>query len=230
MTLSYLKAGRLKQWLGRPDSPAFLRECKALFDKAFGERSDNLPAASAFGPVPDHLKAVIRGTRIALRATHIMNGVVYSRSLTHIGNSLVVFYPGGNQSSCSVPGSIQYIVFYPNHDVVFVVQRQVAASPRQLDPFADYPHFPARMYSNSLSPKLEIVQPDWVVSHYARWALDNDLAVVLTLSQVCSSPCCSPVSDWFDTRIDFPQKSPDLEVAIGRWVGNEFLGTLFFKF
>ena len=34
MILSYLKAGRLKQWLGRPDCPAFLQECNALFDKA----------------------------------------------------------------------------------------------------------------------------------------------------------------------------------------------------
>jgi hypothetical protein len=191
MTLSYLKAGRLRQWLGRPDSPAFLRECKTLFDKAFGQRSYSLPAASAFGPVPDHLKAVIRGTQIALRATHIVNEVVYSRSSTHIGNSLVVFYPGGNRSSCPVPGSIQHIVLYPNHDVVFVVQRQVSAPPSQLDPFADYSHFPARIYSNSLSPKLEIVRPDWVVSHYARWAFDKDLAVVLILSRVCS--CCSPI-------------------------------------
>ena len=134
MTLSYLKAGRLKQWLGWPDSPAFLRECKALFDKAFGERSDNHPAASAFGPVPDHLKTVIRGPQIALRATHTVNGVVYSRTSTHIGNSLVVFYPGGNHSSCPVPGSIQHIVFYSNHDVVFVVQRQVSAPPGQTRP------------------------------------------------------------------------------------------------
>jgi len=171
MTLSYLKAGRLKQWLGQPDSPAFLRECKALFDKVFGERSDNLPAASAFGPVPDHLKPVIRGTQIALRATHIVNGVIYSRSSTHIGNSLIVFYPGGNRSSCAVPGSIQHIMFYSNNVVVFVVQRQVSAPPSQLDPYADYPHFPAQIYSNSLSPKLEIVRPDWVVSHYARWAI-----------------------------------------------------------
>jgi len=64
MTLSYLKAGWLKQWLGQQDCPAFLWQCEVVFDKAFHKSSVNdCPAASA------------------------------------IGNSLVAFYPGGNESS-----------------------------------------------------------------------------------------------------------------------------------
>ena len=134
MTLSYLKAGRLKQWLGRPDCPAFLRECKALFDKAFRTKSDNpCPAASAFGPVPQHLKAIVHGTKVALRVTHIINGIVYSRCSTHIGNSLVMFYPGGDRSLSPVPGSIQHIVTYTTQDVVYVVQRQGLTTPDQHD-------------------------------------------------------------------------------------------------
>lgn len=200
MTLSYLKAGRLKQWLGRPDCPSFVRECKALFDKALGKKSDNPSLApSAFGPVPQHLKAIINATKIALRATHIMNGVVYSRCSTHIGNSLVMFYPGGNRSLSPVPGSIQHIITYTNQDVVFVVQRQLLATPNLHDPYADYPQFPARIYSNSLSSSLEIVYPDWVLSHYARWAIHKNHAVVMILSRVCLIFHIF-ASDWLYTR------------------------------
>ena len=109
MTLSYLKAGRLKQWIGRPDCPAFLQECKILFNKAFGRKSNDCPP-SAFGPVPEPLKAMVHGIQIALRATHVVNGIIYSHCSTHVGNSLVVFYPGGNRSLPPVPGSIQHIV------------------------------------------------------------------------------------------------------------------------
>lgn len=185
MALSYLKASRLKQWLGRADCPAFLRECKTIFDKAFGKRSsDNRPATSAFGPVPDSLKGVITGTKVALRARHVVDDVVYSRSSTHVGNSLVTFYPAGNQSLSPVPGSIQHVVVYPNQDVLYLVHRQLPAAPGLVDPYAEYPHFPARLYSNALSSDLEVVRPDWVLSHYARWAIDKEHVVVLILSRV----------------------------------------------
>jgi len=132
-----------------------------------------------------------------------MNGIVYSRCSTHIGNSLVMFYPGGNQSSSPVPGSIQHIITYTNQDVVFVVQRQGSAAPDLHDPYADYPHFPARIYSNSLSSNLEIVSPDWVLSHYTRWAIDKDHAVVMILSRVYHILFCVIfVSDLLYTRID----------------------------
>ena len=207
MTLSYLKAGRLKQWLGRPDCPAFLQECKNLFDKAFGRKlkSNDCPP-SAFGPVPEHLKAVIRDTQIALRATCVVNGIVYSRCSTHVGNSLIAFYPGGDRLLSPVPGSIQHIVIYPNQDVVFVVQRQVPAAPGLFDPYADYPHFPAQIYCNSLSPTLEILQPDWVLSHYGRWAIDKERAVVMILLHVrLFLPLVS--SFLTDTRIDYVMQS-----------------------
>ncbi|KJA13345.1 hypothetical protein HYPSUDRAFT_151691, partial [Hypholoma sublateritium FD-334 SS-4] len=40
------------------------------------------------------------------------------------------------------------------------------------------------IYSPGLSSDLSLVQPTWVLSHYARWKLDEDRAVVLTLSRV----------------------------------------------
>ena len=160
-----------------------------IFDKAFGQSSvSDYPAASAFGPVPESLRDVIPGPKIALRARHTFCDIVYSRCSTHVGNSLVAFYSGGNRSSHPVPGSIQYIVVYPNQDVVYLVKRQMPAAPGLIDPYAEYPHFPARLYTNALSPNLELVRPDWILSHYARWAIDNDHVVVLVLSHVSQHP------------------------------------------
>src|SRR6266704_4339358 len=93
MTLLYLKAGSLKQWLGRPDCPAFLQQCKSLFDKAFRRKlkSNDCPP-STFSPVPEHLKAIVHNIQIALQATYVVNRIVYSCCSTHVGNSLVALY------------------------------------------------------------------------------------------------------------------------------------------
>jgi hypothetical protein len=123
-----------------------------------------------------------------------------------------MFYPGGDRSLSPVPGFIQHIVTQTNQDVVIVVQRQGSADPGLCDPYTDYPHFPARIYSNSLTPDLEIICPNWVLSHYARWAMDKDHAVVMILSQVRLILCHIFVSDWLYTRIDtisyHPSSSP----------------------
>jgi hypothetical protein len=39
MGVSFIKAGKLKHWLARPDCPEFLKECKVVFDKAFGNNA-----------------------------------------------------------------------------------------------------------------------------------------------------------------------------------------------
>src|SRR6266545_256015 len=185
MTLSYLKASKLKQWLARSDCPPFLRECKVVFDKAFAKRESNdPPASSAFGPVPAGLENLVHGPSVALRARHVVEDIVYSRCSTHVGNSLIMFYPQGDQALPPSPGSIQEIVVYPNRDVVYIVKHQMPAGPELDDPFSEYPHFPAKLYHNLLSPELEMVRPDWVLSHYAQWAVDVNNVVVLTLSHV----------------------------------------------
>jgi hypothetical protein len=52
MTVSFLKDARLRQWINRPDCPTILKECKVLFDKAFGNdvSMDDKPADSAYTP------------------------------------------------------------------------------------------------------------------------------------------------------------------------------------
>ena len=111
---------------------------------------------------------------------------------------------------------------YSNRDVVFVVQRQVPAAPDHLDPYADYPHVPARIYCNSLSPKQEIVHPDWVLSHYARWAMDKEFAAVLILSRVCLFMTFHVISSrtglvsGLKIKLVIRSEGPDLWAAISR--------------
>jgi len=53
------------------------------------------------------------------------------------------------------------------------------ASPGLVDSYIDYLHFPACLYTNALSPDLDAVCPDWILSHYVQWTIDNDHVVVL---------------------------------------------------
>jgi len=95
-----------------------------------------------------------------------------------------MFYPSGDHSNKPVPGSINYIVAQDDGEVVYVIRRQQPSG--AIDPFSPYPHFHAKIYSTTLSEILEVVKPEWVLSHYARWDLDEKHAVVLSLSRVCS--------------------------------------------
>ena len=194
MLSTYSKAAKLRLWLARPDCPDFIRECKNIFNAAFPNRKPNETdnddmAESAYGPVPTELRPLISECQVALRARHRFNSVVFARSSTHVGNSLVMFHPEGNTSISPTPASIKYIVVLPEVNglqrTLYTVYRQLETTPGSIDPFAPYaPYFPAKVYSTNLSPNLELISPDWVLSHYARWQLDRDRAVVLTLSRV----------------------------------------------
>ena len=165
-----------------------MKECKTVFDKAFTEKgSDSVNAlpASAFGPVPPELRGLVKDREIALPARHQVDSIVFARSSTHLGNSLVLFYPGGDTCLVPIPGSIKYIVSPASGKAPFyVVQRQLAASPNIVDPFSHYPYFKAKMYSSKMGVDLEVVHVDWIVSHYARWEVTQEHAVVLNLSRV----------------------------------------------
>ena len=195
MTMSFLRGARLRQWINRPDCPAILKECRIIFDKAFGdsvgenedEDKDDNPADSAYISTPAILRCFVKSHKVALRARCSVNQISYCRSSTHVGNSLVMFYPKGDISREPVPGCIEHIIFEPNGEVTFTIRQQLPALSGFVDPYIEWPYFPARVYSTSLSPQLERVDPEWIVSHYARWAFDKNHAVVFNLSRVCLS-------------------------------------------
>lgn len=190
MFTAFTRATSLRRWIARPDCPPFLRECQLLFTKTFGggrantdSHDDEIPQ-SAFSPTPPALRGIIAEPSVALRARHQHDNVGFSRATTHVGNSLILYYPSGNFETDPIPGSIQYIIVKKNMEVVYAVHTQIPAPADTVDPFRFYPHFPAKIYSPSLSSDLSLVQPTWVLSHYARWKLDEDRVVVLTLSRV----------------------------------------------
>ncbi|KAF8176789.1 hypothetical protein BJ912DRAFT_857258 [Pholiota molesta] len=173
MLLSFLRGVKLRHWLSRPDCPPALKKCKVVFDNAFGKRE----TVDAMSHNPDSYQSV----RLRARYTH--NDTIYTRSSTHVGNSLILFYPNGNRSKKLVPGCIKYIIDEDQRKL-FAVNRQVPAPPGTVDPFRFYSHFPAVIYSTDLSPDLELISPEWVGTHYARWCMDDNRAVVLNLSRV----------------------------------------------
>jgi hypothetical protein len=157
-------------WSGSLVSRGGVFPCKVVFDKAFrkpsaatSDAAGNLdPPDSAHTTLPENLRSVLSGHRVALRAHHKFNDVVLSRSSTHTGNSLILFYPNGHRLLPPVPASIEYIVCRQSREVVHAVRRQEPATSDTRDPFRFYPHFPAKVYSPTLSACYELVYPEWV--------------------------------------------------------------------
>ncbi|KAI9451864.1 hypothetical protein HD554DRAFT_2032844 [Boletus coccyginus] len=184
----YIQSAQLKAWLARDECPPAIKECQTLFHKAFtpSEHEDTVDVSHAqLYPTPAELHALIPQRSVTLHARFSANGVVYSRNSTHIGNSLIAYHVGGNASLPAVPGSIKYI-FGIDSKIYFAVQRQNAAPAGTLDPFRHYPHFPARIYSETLSTTLERVEPAWVLAHYVRWRFAPGYVAILTLFRVRS--------------------------------------------
>ena len=203
MLHSYLKGAKLRAWLSRPECPPAIQECKVLLDRVYNTHTHSYALPSDLNDidsfddvrvpetwnatyVPEDLQELIHRRKVVLHA-HVKTagGVVYSRCSTHLRNSLILFYPNGNRASPAVPGCIIYI-YEQEGSLHFAVRRQCVLPPNTPDPFAAYPHFPARMYLSTLEVKLEHVKISWVVSHYARWTV-SDAVVVLSLSRVSST-------------------------------------------
>ncbi len=184
----HIKKSKIKQWLSHPECPAFIKQCKNIFDKALGTaEEEKIPAVSAFIATPRDLKYLIPDTKIALLARHAIGELMFSRRSTHVGNSLVLYYPEGRKDLPAVPGSIEYIIARKNLPTIFAVRQQLPAPPGTIDPFKPYAHFHASVFSATLSTDLTLVKWDWIKSHYGRWKMNDALAVILPLIRVSQS-------------------------------------------
>lgn len=158
MLHSFLKAAKLKRWMAQPDCPTVLQECKAIFDKVYASKasdtdldSHEVPSIilkgdeSFSGAIPSDLRSQLlkQSNLSALRARLRHNGIIYTSSQTHGGNSLILFHPGGAKSSSAVPGSIKYI-YTDDKGLALAVQRQLPTAPSTPDPFFDLPLFPGK--------------------------------------------------------------------------------------
>ncbi|KAG6370130.1 hypothetical protein JVT61DRAFT_12430 [Boletus reticuloceps] len=134
-------------------------------------------------PVLVDLRPLTSSSRLPFRARFQTGGVVYSRSSTHLGNSLILFYP--TDSSHPIPGCIKYI-FEDGGCVWFAVHCHPPARESTIDPYRHYPYFPARLYAADLSNEIELVSPSQVLSHIVRWRFSEESVVVLALTMVCN--------------------------------------------
>ncbi|KAJ7604975.1 hypothetical protein FB45DRAFT_767830 [Roridomyces roridus] len=168
LTNSFLRGAALRRWLCRPDCPEVIKQFKAIFDRVFTRRSEACDT-DTFAHDGEH-------------AYYKLNGVTYSRASTHLGNSLILYYPSTSATS-PVPGSIEKIVSLGSA-VSFVVRPQEPLSPTLQDPFLRYsPYFPAKMYSSKMQHKAYTISPTVVLSHCARFQCSNDRAVIVNLAR-----------------------------------------------
>jgi hypothetical protein len=108
----------------------------------------------------------------------------YSRAETHLGNSLVSYYPSKSATE-PVAGSIQTITARGQH-VWLTIKRQALLPSGSYDPFVRYPYFPASLYSSRMfEGNVDHVPVASVVSHVARFTVPGtEVAVILDLSRV----------------------------------------------
>jgi len=175
MLESFIRQGRLHRWMSRDDCPESIRECSKNLDKQSRRADYSSSPSVAF---PRDLASLIRCKRGSLHAYHRVGEIMFSRSSTHTGNSLIGYYPQGEATSPPVYGSIQYI-FSIDGKVRFAARRHLPATVT-FDRFVLYPHFPAKLFSSKMGG-LEIVHLDWVIGHFARWRFNSDLVVALPL-------------------------------------------------
>ncbi|KAF8576401.1 hypothetical protein K439DRAFT_1622880 [Ramaria rubella] len=163
MLQSFIRGGNLCCWLGSPDCPSAIKECKLLFDKVYRKQDDdspdNQPLTGASQILPDNLRLLMKQHKGALASTHL-------------GKSLILFYAAG---------CVQYIVLLEGQ-ITFVVHHHNPAVSGIVDPFAPYPHFLAKLYSSQLVEHLEIVQVQWVLGHFAQWSISSENVVILNLT------------------------------------------------
>ncbi|KAJ7429428.1 hypothetical protein B0H11DRAFT_2265746 [Mycena galericulata] len=88
---SFMRGANLRRWLSRSDCPEVIRQFKRIFDLAFTPRT----VREQDDVVPGNDRE---------KAHFFFNGVNFSRASTHLGNSLVIFYPPG--ADTAVAGSV----------------------------------------------------------------------------------------------------------------------------
>lgn len=196
---SFVKGGNLRRWLSRPNCPPVIKECKLIFDKAFSPKKASSDGSgfemegefSEAGrkprSVPEDLRQLVPEQQVLLQARIKLFNAFFTSVVTHVRNSLVMFYPDGNKSLSPIPASISYIYTRGNKKL-FAVRRQLprTAQDKAVDPFLKYPHFPAKLYNSKMSTNLEAVELDWVLGHYVRWNMPTGYAVVLPITKVVS--------------------------------------------
>lgn len=168
------------------------RDVKSLFDRFVSPLintnpiNDHTTFPTPTDATPEDLHQLIHVRWVVLHACTLHGGSIYTCHSTHMGNSLILYYPYGARDMQPTPGIIKYI-FEKEKEVHFAVQRHLPLH-SHLDPFRHYPHFLARLHSSALAENLEVVMLEWVVSHFMWWNFSPHHIVAVSLCPVRPSP------------------------------------------
>lgn len=199
MLRTWINAGKLRRWLGRPaqDCPDIIAKIWAIFEKEFngepttsrtpldGEQDDYDESVWLGSEVstPPNLQALCPSPRVRVRARIQVGDVVLARYSSNPGDSMILFHPAGDTSVPAVPGCIEEI-FVSEDKWVFAVRRHLSSAPDVIDPFRHYPYFDAKLYSTNQAKTLELVKTDWVTVQFASWQMSPEHVVVVAMHRV----------------------------------------------
>jgi hypothetical protein len=117
-----------------------------------------------------------------------VNGITYSTSSKHLGNSCVLVKTTTDPNPA--PARIEHILQFSIQNTVktYIAIRRHESSLVKEDPFLQYPLIRARMWSENMS-KYDIIAVENIHAHFAKLSLivnNVKIAVVISLSRVSS--------------------------------------------
>jgi len=125
-------------------------------------------------------------SRAPLLSHLTIDGLTYSVSSKHIGNSCIML--DANASQILVPARLDYIVELETDEGILTViaVRQYQPSPKRDDPFARFPLLQTQLCKSELNP-LQLFTIDKIRSHFAMSSLvymEKDVIVAVSLHRV----------------------------------------------
>jgi hypothetical protein len=182
---SFIRGANLRRWMSRRDAHVLVKTAKSLFDKMYMKKADDHPMAApiASDSDDDHSdddhNAIAASSMPRIR----LNGVTYSRSQTHVGNSGVMWRPEGGRRKLAVPGRIEKIERDKKGNVYFHVKQHCPAELPYSDPFEQWPELQAKIWSTKHMTSLRIPF-ECIVSQTIVCDIGDDLCVVMAIYRV----------------------------------------------
>ncbi|KAJ3873066.1 hypothetical protein F5051DRAFT_338267, partial [Lentinula edodes] len=213
----FYKGALFRRWLMRPDCPDILKFCKYLLDKAYGynnveldqDESDDLDGSEVVemmegknNPPPGH-KVISGLVKLPLKLAKRVGNLqprcysqvpaakgFYSIPSRVVGNSYVCYHQTKDFQKPWVAGQIQYI--FEDEGEIKLAIRPSKPLTGPCDPFAQFVDqgFDCRAVSSQFLDCYDIVTMDLIIGHTARWEIEADYVVVLSLGRVSCSFVC----------------------------------------
>ncbi|KAJ3892060.1 hypothetical protein GG344DRAFT_46074, partial [Lentinula edodes] len=212
----FFKGALFRRWLMRPDCPDILKFCKYLLDKAYGynnvesdqdecddldgsEVAEMMEGKSNNKPPPGH-KVISGFVKLPLKLAKRVGNLqprcysqvpaakgFYSIPSRVVGNSYVCYHQTKDFQKPWVAGQIQYI--FEDEGEIKLAIRPSKPFTGHCDPFAQFVDqgFDCRAVSSQFLDCYDIVKVDLIIGHTARWEIDADFVVVLSLGRVSCS-------------------------------------------